>query len=52
MWFTFEHVPDLSISEEELDTRLHHVLKDEVLIIVARLENIRIDEVIERCFPL
>ena len=38
----FEHVPDLAVSEEELDARLHHVLEDEILVIITGLEDIRI----------
>jgi len=52
VWFAFEHIPDLPISKEELHTTLHHVLEDKVLIIITRLENIRIDQIIQRRFPL
>ena len=52
MRFTFENVPDLSVSEEELHARFHHILEDEILVIIARFKDISVDQVIQCCFPL
>ena len=45
-------VEHLSIAEEEHDTGLHHVLEDEVLVIVADFIDVAHDEVIEGRLPL
>ena len=51
MWLDLHHIKYLAISEEKHDARLHHVLEDEVLIIVANLVDIAHDEVIQSCLP-
>ena len=42
----------MSVSVEEHDTHFHHVLEDEVFVIVAALKNVTHDKVIENSFPL
>ena len=46
------HVIDLGISEEEHHTRLHHVLEDEVLVVVADFKDVLHYEIVEGCLPL
>ena len=45
------HIKYLTVSEEEHDACLHHVLEDEVLVIVANLVDVAHDEVIQSCLP-
>ena len=52
VWLRFHQVVDLSVSVEEHDTGFHHVLEDEVLVIVTAFENVTHDQVIEDRFPL
>jgi hypothetical protein len=47
----FKHIVDLAISEEKHHALLHDVLKNEVLVVVANLDNIRHDEVVEHGLP-
>ena len=51
MRLDLHHIKYLAVSEEKHDTRLHHVLEDEVLIIVANLVDVAHDEVIQSCLP-
>ena len=46
-----KHIVDLSVTEEKHHTLLHDVLEDKVLIIVANLNHIRKDEVVDTQFP-
>jgi len=52
VWLGFHQIVDLSVPVEEHDTCLHHVLEDEVLVIVAALEDVTHYQVIEYRFPL
>ena len=51
MRLDLHHIKYLAVSEEKHDTSLHHVLEDEVLVIVANLVDVAHDEVIQRCLP-
>ena len=46
MRLQLDQVEDLSVAVEEHHARLHHVLKDEVLVVVADLDDIAHDQVI------
>jgi hypothetical protein len=46
-----KHIVDLSVTEEKHHTLLHNVLEDKVLIIVANLDDIWQDEVIDAQLP-
>ena len=48
----FEHVKHLTVTIEEHDASLKHVLKDEVLVIIADFNDIALDEIVERSLPL
>lgn len=50
--FKFHKVKHLAIAEEEHDTSLHHILENEIFVIVADLVDVTHDEVIEGCLPL
>ena len=52
MRLDFQHVEDLTVTIEEHDASLKHVLEDEVLVIIADFDNIALDEIIKRSFPL
>ena len=45
------HVVDLSVTEEEHNASLHHVLKDEVLVVIASLHDVAHHEIIKCCLP-
>ena len=49
--FALQLVPDLFVTEEKVDARFHHVLENEIFVIIAGLENIGVDKVIEGGFP-
>ena len=51
MWLHLHHIKYLTVSEEEHDACLHHVLEDEVLVIVANLVDVAHDEIIQSCLP-
>ena len=51
MRFTLQKLPHLPVTEEELNALLHHLLEYEVLVIVADLKNVCVDEVIKSSFP-
>ena len=46
MRLDLHHIKYLAVSEEKHDTSLHHVLEDEVLVIVANLVDVTHDKVI------
>ena len=47
-----EVVEDLTVAEEGRQTRVHHVLEDEVLVVVAELQNVCFQQIVQRQFPL
>jgi hypothetical protein len=49
LWF--EQIPDLFVTEEEMNARLHHFLEDKVLIIIANVINISVYQIIDCSFP-
>ena len=51
MWLKFHEIKDLPITEEEHDAGFHHILEDEIFVIVANLVDVAHDEVIQSCFP-
>ncbi len=51
MRLLFHKVENLAVTEEEHHTRLHHILEDEILVIVADLADIAHDKVIEGSLP-
>jgi len=52
MWLDLHKVINLAITVEEHDARLEHFLKYEIFVVVADLDNITLNEVIEGSFPL
>ena len=52
VWALLHQIKHLTITEKEHDARLHHVLEDEVLVIVANFINVAHDEVIKSSLPL
>lgn len=51
MRFRLHQVENLAVTVEEHQARLHHVLKDEVLVIVTGFIDVAHDEVVEGCLP-
>lgn len=49
--FNRKVIEDLTVTEKKHHTRLHNVLEDEILIIVADLDNIGEDEIIKTELP-
>lgn len=45
-------VKNLPVSIEEEHAELHHVLEDEVLVVVALLQNVRVDDIVDSQLPL
>jgi len=43
MRLALEEVPDLAVTEEELNALLHHLLEDKIFIIVADLKNVSVN---------
>ena len=52
MGLDFQHVKDLTVTIEKHNASLKHVLKDEVLVIIADFYDIALDKIIKRSFPL
>jgi len=43
MGLALEEVPDLAVTEEELNALLHHLLEDKIFIIVADFKNVSVN---------
>lgn len=42
----------MPVAVEEIETGLHHVLENEVLVVVALVDDIRVDDVVDGRLPL
>ena len=51
MGLQLHHIEDLAVTEEKHDTSLHHVLEDEVFVIVADLIDVAHHEIIQSRLP-
>ena len=51
MRLRFHEIVHLSVAVEEHHAGFHHVLEDEVLVIVANLVDVAHDKVIQSCLP-
>lgn len=51
IWFGGQRIKYLSVSEEHHDTRFHDILENEVLIIIANLNHIRQDQIVQNELP-
>jgi len=52
MWFYLAEVKHLSVPKEKHDTGLQHVLEYEVFVVVAALDYVAHDQIIDSSFPL
>ena len=51
MGLQLHHIEDLAVTEEKHDTSLHHVLEDEVFVVVANLIDVAHHEIIQSRLP-
>jgi len=51
MWLTFHHIDYLTISEEEEEDLFEDVLENKVLVVVADVMDVGLDEVVKGYFP-
>ena len=52
MGLALEEVPDLAVTEEELNPLFHHLLEDKIFVIVADFKNVSVNKVIDGGLPL